>query len=92
MEAFRDTFATLGYVTCDDDKLEPGYEKVALFALAGVPKHAARQTPTGRWVSKLGSREDIKHALHCLSGMLYGEVVLLMKRPVSSSQVEKPKE
>src|SRR4051812_3164608 len=39
--AFRDAFATLGYVVCDDERLEPGYEKVAVFALAGVPKHAA---------------------------------------------------
>src|SRR5262249_23168223 len=39
LEAFRDAFATLGYVVCNDDRLEPGYEKVALFALLGVPKH-----------------------------------------------------
>jgi hypothetical protein len=82
IEAFRDAFATLGYTVCDDDHLEAGYEKIALFALAGVPKHAARQLPTGRWVSKLGAREDIEHALHDLTGMAYGAVVLLMKRPV----------
>jgi hypothetical protein len=81
MDAFRDAFATLGYVVCDDDQLEPGFEKVALFALAGVPKHAARQLITGRWLSKLGPREDIEHALHDLTGMIYGAVVLIMKRP-----------
>lgn len=64
VEAFRDAFATFGYVLCDNDQLEPGYEKVALFALAGVPKHASRQLPSGRWASKLGSREDIEHSLH----------------------------
>jgi hypothetical protein len=82
VEAFRGAFATLGYAVCDDERLEPGYEKVALFALAGKPKHAARQLPSGRWTSKLGPREDIEHALHDLTGMAYGSVVLVMKRPV----------
>ena len=81
--AFRDAFATLGYVECDQGQLESGYEKVALFALAGVPKHAARQLPSGRWSSKLGPREDIEHALHDLTVMAYGSVVLVMKRPRS---------
>src|SRR5205807_2520447 len=61
LEAFRQAFATLGYVVCDDERLEEGYEKVALFASFGVPKHAARQLPSGRWTSKLGEREDIEH-------------------------------
>jgi len=80
--AFRDVFATLGYGVCDGDQLEPGNEKVALFALAGVPKHVSRQLPNGRWVSKLGPGEDIEHELHDLTGMVYGAVVLVMKRPV----------
>jgi hypothetical protein len=80
VEAFRDAFATVGYVVCDNDEVEPGYEKVALFALAGVPKHATRQLPSGRWVSKLGPSEDIEHALHDLTVMVYGSVVLVMKR------------
>jgi hypothetical protein len=80
LEAFRLAFATLGYVVCDDDRLEEGYEKVALFALAGVPKHASRQLPSGRWTSKLGESEDIEHALHDLTGLVYGAVVLVMKR------------
>jgi hypothetical protein len=82
VEAFRDAFATLGYVVCDDERIEAGHEKVALFALAGAPKHAARQLPNGRWVSKLGLGQDIEHALHDLTGMVYGSVVVLMKRPV----------
>lgn len=84
VEAFRDAFASLGYVACDDDQVEPGYEKVALFALAGVPKHAARQLPSGRWVSKLGPSEDIEHGLQDLTGMVYGSVVLVMKRAVAT--------
>ena len=87
VEAFRDAFAALGYVSCDDDRLEAGYEKIAVFALAGAPKHAARQLPTGRWTSKLGIMEDIEHALHDLTGMLYGSVVLVMKRPLPRADV-----
>ncbi len=90
LDAFRDAFATLGYRVCDNDQLEPGYEKIALFALAGVPKHAAKQLPNGRWISKLGQSEDIEHALHDLTGVVYGSVVLVMKRPMMS-QPEKPK-
>src|SRR5437016_3494684 len=88
VDAFRDAFAALGYVVCDNDQLEPGYEKVALFALTGVPKHAARQLPGGRWVSKLGPSEDIEHRLHDLTGMVYGAVVLVMKRLVMSGPKE----
>ena len=87
VEAFRDAFATLGYMVCDHAQLEPGFEKIALFALAGVPKHAARQLPSGRWTSKLGPREDIEHALHDLTGVVYGSVVLVMKRRVPVSDV-----
>ncbi len=81
LKAFRAVFATLGYEVCDHDQLEVGYEKIALFALQGVPKHGARQLPSGRWTSKLGPMEDIEHALHDLTGMVYGSVALVMKRP-----------
>lgn len=91
VDAFRDAFATLGYVVCDDDQMEARYEKVALFALAGVPKHAARQLPNGRWISKLGPSEDIEHRLHDLMGMAYGAVVLVMKR-LAMSPPERPKQ
>ncbi|HLN31365.1 MAG TPA: hypothetical protein VK395_26730 [Gemmataceae bacterium] len=83
IDAFCEAFAALGYVLCDDEQPESGFEKVALFAVSGVPKHAARQLVTGRWVSKLGPSEDIEHALHDLTGMVYGAVVLVMKRPVT---------
>ena len=90
LEAFRQAFASLGYVLCNDDRFEEGYEKVALFALQDVPKHAARQLPNGRWTSKLGESEDIEHALHDLTGMVYGSVVLVMKRPLTASGTRRP--
>jgi hypothetical protein len=81
LAAFCEAFGTLGYVICDDEKPEGGHEKVALFALAGVPTHAARQLPSGRWTSKLGPMEDIEHELHEVTGDVYGSVAIILKRP-----------
>lgn len=82
LDAFRHAFATLGYVACDSEGPEPGFEKIALFADSqGIPQHAARQLSTGHWTSKLGRAEDIDHELHDLEGEIYGTVVPVMKRP-----------
>ncbi len=86
LDAFRAAFETLGYAVCADEQFEPGHEKIAMFALAGFPTHAARQLPNGHWTSKLGPQEDIEHSLHDLTGMVYGSVVLIMKRPVASTK------
>jgi hypothetical protein len=81
LEAFREAFATLNYAVCAGEELEPGFEKVALFADEdGTPTHAARQLPNGRWTSKLGRSVDIEHGLHDLEGVSYGAVVLVMRR------------
>jgi len=79
--AFVEAFQALGYVPCADDQPGPGFEKVALYARAGVPKHAARQLPNGRWTSKLGELEDVEHTLDGLAGSWYGSVVQVLKRP-----------
>ena len=81
--ALEEAFKALGFEPCDDDRPEPGFEKVALFALLGDPKHAARQLPSGFWTSKLGEWEDIEHSLHDLTGMVYGSVAMVMRRPCS---------
>lgn len=86
LAAFVAAFATLGYEPCEREAPEAGYEKVALFAGPdGVPTHAARQLPSGRWTSKLGFLEDIEHELHNLDGELYGAVVLVLKRPLAGA-------
>jgi len=82
INAFVSAFLTLGYTVCSDESVEPGTEKVALFADSeGVPTHAARQLPTGQWTSKLGQSEDIEHALRALEGHVYGAVAVILKRP-----------
>jgi hypothetical protein len=79
--AFVAALATLGYLSCEGEAAEAGWERVALYATAdGVPMHAARQLADGRWTSKLGRLEDVEHGLHDLEGESYGAVVRIMKR------------
>jgi hypothetical protein len=80
LESFYRAFASIGYSTCDDGGYEANFEKVALYALGGIPKHAARQLPDGSWSSKLGKHIDITHTLRGLEGPAYGRVDGFMKR------------
>ena len=83
VEAFIALFDGFGFAPCADDGLEPGFERIALFAdSADFPTHAARQLPNGRWTSKLGKSEDIEHDLRALEGDVYGRVVRLFRRPI----------
>jgi hypothetical protein len=87
--AFAAAFATLGYAACAGEAVEAGWERIALYATAdGVPTHAARQLPNGRWTSKLGRREDVEHGLHDVEGEFYGTVVQIMKRPFPRGRSE----
>ena len=84
LDAFVAAFATVGYIPCSGEQPEPGFERFALFAKAGVPTHASRQLPSGRWTSKLGFREDIEHDLNAVSGDVYGTIALLLRRSITS--------
>lgn len=90
IEAFIVAFQQLGYSPCENPEYEPGYEKVALFADASRPTHAARQltkgSHEGRWCSKLGDGIDVAHALEAVTGPLYGSVVALLKRQVAPEE------
>ncbi|MCI0701929.1 MAG: hypothetical protein L0241_12680 [Planctomycetia bacterium] len=46
---------------CETGEVETGGEKIALYALASVPTHAARQLPDGKWTSKLGRGPLVRH-------------------------------
>jgi hypothetical protein len=81
IEAFRE----LGYQEGADDNLESGFEKVALYGSGLFYTHAARQLPSGKWTSKLGKSEDIEHdSPDDVAGGVYGAVVEIMKRPLTS--------
>jgi hypothetical protein len=84
-DAFVAAYATVGYARCADGRLEPGIEKIALFAKVAygliAPTHAARQLESGAWTSKLGPFEDVSHAtLDDVSGPAYGNAVLYLSR------------
>ena len=84
-----------GFESCDDDALEDGIEKVALFADGGLFTHTARQLRSGRWTSKLGADCDIEHELEALVShrspsalYRYGEIVAFMRRPRHTNREE----
>ena len=81
--AFIQAYSLAGYISCDTCAYESGFEKIVIYTdERGKPTHAARQTPTGRWTSKLGNWEDIEHDRpDNLVGRHYGRVTVIMKRP-----------
>lgn len=83
VDSFVEAFQTLGYEVCSSAELEPQYEKVAIYCIAGVPKHMARQLPSGRWTSKLGPQWDIcHHTISGVSGQNYGIPTQILRRPI----------
>ena len=86
IESLIEAFAGLGFQQCQDSSLESGYEKVALYEKQGVWKHAALQTPTGRWRSKMGEGPLIEHlSLESLSDGMYGNPTIYMRRSASET-------
>jgi hypothetical protein len=85
-EVLEQAFVGLGFETCADETLEPGYEKVALYGNSSFYTHAARQLPNGKWTSKLGRSEDIEHDTpHDVAGGIYGDILRFMKRPIQTA-------
>lgn len=80
--AFQAFFESAGFTVCTDGSLEAGREKVAIYVLNGLVKHAARQRPSGVWTSKMGPGVDAEHTSpHTLTGPGFGYVRLYMSRP-----------
>ena len=68
LSAFIDAYMTELFEVCPigDPNLEfspNGFfvEKIAIYTINGSPSHACRQLNTGRWTSKIGVREDVRH-------------------------------
>jgi hypothetical protein len=81
LDAFLAAFATRGYTPGVSADVEPGIEKVALYAAGDKPTHAARQLLSGLWTSKLGPAIDIEHTtLDAVAGGAYGEVIAILSR------------
>jgi hypothetical protein len=85
VDAFVQAYNLQGYLHVTDSSLEPGKEKIAIFAnKLGKPTHAARQLPNGRWTSKLGPQIDIEHELSAVEGPEYGNVAIVLARIADS--------
>jgi len=85
LQCFAEAYGTIGYQICEHGNLESGYEKIAIYTLNGIPTHAAKQLPDGRWKSKLGAWEDIEHeTLRAVEEYIYGEATLYLKRKIPS--------
>lgn len=83
LATFIKVYESLGYQICDNDKLEVGYEKVAIFVDdKGLPTHACKQLDSSLWTSKLGKHKDIEHKLSGLVGIEYGKVAKILKRSI----------
>lgn len=87
LDRFVQAYEILGYQVCENPDLEEGVEKVAIYTNdKSLPTHAARQLPSGRWTSKLGSLEDIEHlTLESVNGNDYGSVSTILKRPLAEA-------
>jgi hypothetical protein len=83
VDSFTETFCqVLGYEVCAAGDFEPGFTKLAIYAVGDSTKHMARQLDDGRWVSKLGQERDITHTLSGVEGAHYGTVMRFLKRAV----------
>ncbi|WP_293090687.1 hypothetical protein [Moorena sp. SIOASIH] len=77
----------MGYTPCQSELTESGYEKIALYVDdRGIPIHAAKQLPNGKWSSKLGWLEDIEHELEGLVSDRYGKVGQIGQRVSRESE------
>ncbi len=73
-------FQKHGFEICEHGKPERGFEEIALFEKDGLPTHACRLLKNELWTSKIGTLEDVQHSLPAISGGMYGEVAVFMKR------------
>ncbi|MBI4284380.1 MAG: hypothetical protein HY670_00560 [Chloroflexi bacterium] len=70
-----------GYAKCEHGEPEEGYKKVAIYVNQEGPQHAALQLESGKWTSKLGDWEDIRHdTLEALEGQEYGKATIFLKK------------
>lgn len=82
--SFAEAFRILNnYTPCDNGQLEPGFQKVAIYAVGTRVKHMARQIDTGLWTSKLGMGWDINHQTteNLICGR-YGDSISYLRRPL----------
>lgn len=87
LDGWISAYGILGFAPSTSPDLEPGLEKLAIYADRDFPLHVARQLQTGLWTSKLRPQEDVEHELAGLEGDEYGRVVAVLARPAMPMDV-----
>jgi hypothetical protein len=84
VERFTEAYVSIGYEVSADGDHEAGFQKIAIYADAnGKVTHSARRLANGKWTSKLGYLEDIRHETpQCLHCATYATVVRFLRRKV----------
>lgn len=82
IDNFVNAFQLLGYELTEVKAFDPKYDRIAIYAKNGSPKHASRQIDERFWTSKLGESFDICHEFDALDGPEYGSVEKIMQRPI----------
>ncbi len=92
LENFINAYTALGYERCEDECLESGFKKIALYVDgANEVTHAARQLENGDWTSKLGELydiqhpfirvwEDIRHGDYFFNTRIYGRLAVILRK------------
>ena len=81
LQAFEQLFREWGWERTENQSLEKGYKKIALYIMNGEPTHAARLMENGMWTSKLGVNIDLSHELEELEGPVYGSIFCIYQKP-----------
>ncbi len=98
LESYIEAFKTLGYEICNDESLEAGFQKIAIYFKDDIRSiHAARQLSNGSWTSKLGQNIDIEHdfikewdvledfsSRKIINLTSYGQLRVLLKKRINS--------
>ena len=88
LECVTEFLMRIGFQPCGDHLLDDGWLKIAIYTSFEIPTHFARQTPSGKWSSKMGDKIDIEHDdLWVLGKASYGNPTHFMKIPTAKTIV-----
>lgn len=94
-ETLISLFEYFGFTVCDNDSVEPDYDKVALYANEEGWTHAAKIIGDNVLHSKIGTAWDIHHSGgDTFANTEYGGIYAYMKRPIADryiTDLKKPK-
>jgi hypothetical protein len=88
MENFITFFKMHGFEYCENEKPKKDFELIAIFEKDGLPTHTCRLLKNGYWTSKIGILEDVQHNLFAISGGIYGEPSVFMKKKITVASAQ----